>query len=879
MIVGSDQAMGRYAQGSKNLATSSSCVHRDLNESWTKLDDDADVTVDLSEENLGESARNYGHSTESQSRKNRLFQNTHTHGTNSDSTHGGSATTKQMRPARPYDNLGMSFTTVSEAITEIFSKHSVPQLFAEMAKLLLMRCLLAFLYSALLFSATSATTDPLDASLTISEERIPRQSRTHQLIPSLSFAVTALQDLYSALNFPPQLTRWKSIGGDPCGEDWKGISCSGTSVQSIKIDGLGINGTLGLQLSSLLSLKYFDAGFNSIHSEIPFNLPPNATHINLAFNQISQNIPSSLASMKYLCSLNLSHNSLSGPIGNIFTDLLNLKQLDLSYNNFSGDLPVSFSNLTNLNILHLQNNQFTGSVIFLDKLPLSELNIQNNHFSSVIPKHFETIPILSIEGNVFVTGVVHSPSPYNPHHNKSIGLSESNAPATKSSALKIYTFLTADIHNHKWLGPGTITYIVGAAVFVVSCVAALVSIHIRISHKRKLKRLKIIHRTSHHLPISTPIRVPRDSPGQWSVSMDILRPIPSVRNCRTDGLSRIRSLSKRRRALMTAKLYTVADLQAATNCFAEDNLLGEGSLGSVYKATFPDGEIFAVKKINMMPLSLHEEVEFLELVRNMSLLRHPNISSLFGYCMEHQQYFLVYEFAGNVSLEDILHFARDDGRYLSWNARVWIALDVARALEYLHLLSPSIAHGNIKAANVLLNDELTPRICDCGLAVLRPLTYIKVKASELPSTGGTGYKAPEYGMPGIDNTKSDVYGFGVLLLELLTGLKPFDSSRARKKQSLIKWASTRLHNFSSLQEMVDPAIRDSHSALALSQYAEAITLCTQVEPELRPPISEIAELLASLIQRTIRTGQSWADMVEVDSTGTPFRTPSSQFES
>ncbi|XP_058075541.1 protein STRUBBELIG-RECEPTOR FAMILY 8-like [Magnolia sinica] len=774
-----------------------------------------------------------------------------------------------------------------------------------MAKLLLMRCLLAFLYSALLFSATSATTDPLD--------------------------VTALQDLYSALNIPPQLTGWKSVGGDPCGEDWKGISCSGTSVQSIKIDGLGINGTLGLQLSSLLSLKYFDGGFNSIHSEIPFNLPPNATHINLAFNQISQNIPSSLASMKYLCSLNLSHNSLSGPIGNIFTDLLNLKQLDLSYNNFSGDLPVSFSNLTNLNILHLQNNQFTGSVIFLDKLPLSELNIQNNHFSSVIPKHFETIPILSIGGNVFVTGVVHSPSPYNSHHNKSIGLSESNAATTKSSALKNYTSLKVDIHNHKWMGPGTITCIVGAAVFVVSCVAALVSIHIRISHKHKLKRLEIIHRTSHSLPIST-IRgrifpselyllnkklekclkllkqfmehhyiedewfhqqvlnnsysspsaicfyfaAPRDSPEQWSISMDILRPIPSVRNCRTDGLSIIRSLSKRRRALMTAKLYTVADLQAATNCFADNNLLGEGSLGSVYRGTFPDGEIFAVKKINMMPLSLHEEVEFLELVRNMSLLRHPNISSLFGYCMEHQQYLLVYEFAGNVSLEDILHFARDDGRYLSWNARVWIALDVARALEYLHLLSPSTAHGNIKAANVLLNDELTPRICDCGLAVLRPLTCIK--ASELP-TGGTGYKAPEYGMPGIDNTKSDVYGFGVLLLELLTGLKPFDSSRAKEKQSLIKWASTRLHNFSSLQEMVDPAIRGSHSALALSQYAEAITLCTQVEPELRPPISEIAELLASLIQRTVRTGQSWTDRVEVDSTGTPFRTPRSQFES
>ncbi|XP_058072518.1 protein STRUBBELIG-RECEPTOR FAMILY 2-like [Magnolia sinica] len=682
-----------------------------------------------------------------------------------------------------------------------------------MAKLTLMRCLFVFLYSALLFSATSATTDMID--------------------------VTALQDLFSALNYPPRLTGWKSVGGDPCGEDWKGISCTETSVQSIKIDGLGINGTLGLQLSSLLSLKYFDAGFNNIQGEIPSNLPPNATHINLSFNQISQNIPSSFASVKYLRYLNLSHNSLSGPIGNIFTDLLNLKQLDLSYNNFSGDLPVSFSNLTNLKILHLQNNQFTGLVTFLAKLPLSELNIQNNCFSGVVPKHFENIPNLSIEGNVFVSGVVHSPLPYNPWN-------ESNALTTMSSTVKnYYTFLEAYIQNHKWLG---ITSIVGVVVLVARCIVALVSIHIRFSHRHKLERLEIIHHTSHRLPISTRIRAPRDSPEQQSIrssAVDSLRHIPSFRNCRTDRFSRIRSLSRRSRAPMTAKLYTVADLRVATNSFAEDNLLGEGSLGSVYKGVFHDGEIFAVKKINMMPLSLHKEVKFIELVRSMSLLRHPNISSLLGYCMEHQQYLLVYEYAGNITLEDILHSAHDDGRYLSWNARVWIALDVALALEYLHLtIWPPVAHGNIKATNVLLNDDLRPRICDCGLAVLRPLTCIK--PSELP-TGGMGYNAPEYGMPGIDKTKSDVYGFGVLLMELLTGLKPFDSSRAREKRNLIKWASTRLHNFNYLEEMVDPAIRGSYSALALFRCTEAITLCTQVEPEVRPPISEIVELLASLI--------------------------------
>ncbi|KAF9597297.1 hypothetical protein IFM89_016438 [Coptis chinensis] len=208
--------------------------------------------------------------------------------------------------------------------------------------------------------------------------------------------VAAVQDLYKTLNYPSQLIGWKSDGGDPCEEPWKGISCSGSSIIYIQLSGLDIGGYLGGQLGNLLSLKQLDVSSNHIQGGIPYFLPPNATQLDFSCNNFTVNIPDSLSFMKHLRHLNISHNSLSGPIGNIFTGLQNLKQMDLSYNSFTGDLPSSFQNLMNLTGLYLQNNEFTGSVIFLANLQLIDLNIQNNSFSGVIPTQFQHVNLFCV---------------------------------------------------------------------------------------------------------------------------------------------------------------------------------------------------------------------------------------------------------------------------------------------------------------------------------------------------------------------------------------------------------------------------------------------------------------------------------------------------
>ncbi|RZC84307.1 hypothetical protein C5167_047093 [Papaver somniferum] len=222
--------------------------------------------------------------------------------------------------------------------------------------------------------------------------------------PSYIQEVAVLQDVFKSLNQPQQLVGWSLGGGDPCLDAWTGISCSGSSITAIYLNGLNLTGSLGGYLFNLFNLKQLDVSNNQIAGEVPALLPPNATHIDLSVNNFTPNIWFLATPMPYLEYLNLSHNSISGPLDNVFSGFPNLKQMDLSYNQFSGDLPSSFGDLKNLNGLFLQRNQFTGSVAVLSQLPLHDLYIQMNEFSGVVPKELFNIPNLRLEANLLTDG-------------------------------------------------------------------------------------------------------------------------------------------------------------------------------------------------------------------------------------------------------------------------------------------------------------------------------------------------------------------------------------------------------------------------------------------------------------------------------------------
>ncbi|KAE7998961.1 hypothetical protein FH972_003450 [Carpinus fangiana] len=652
--------------------------------------------------------------------------------------------------------------------------------------------------------------------------------------------------MYSGLGSPAQLTQWSLTGDDPCGQSWKGVTCAGTRVTEIKLSGLGLSGNMGFLLSSLTSLTNLDMSTNSLGGEIPYQLPPNVSQLNLASNNFNGAIPYSISSMVSLKYLNISHNQIPNQLNDMFGLLTSLSTLDLSFNTLSGDLPESFSSLSSMSSMYLQNNQFTGTINVVAKLPLENLNVENNHFNGWVPEQLKNINLRK-DGNQWSSGPAPPPPPGtpparrpNPNHNSGGSNSPSDGSAGGGS-------------NKSGIGAGAIAGIV-ISIFVVGAIVAFFLMKRRSRRSsldiEKLDSQPFAPLASHEVQEMKSIQTSStintkafDTPATINLRPP---PIDRLKSFDDDDISQKPIVAKKASTvLINVTSYSVADLQMATDSFSVDNLLGEGTFGRVYRARFDDGKVLAVKKIDSSVLPNELSEEFTEIVSNISQLHHQNVTELVGYCSEHGQHLLVYEFHKNGSLHDFLHLSDDYSKPLTWNSRVKIALGTARALEYLHeVCSPSVVHKNIKSANILLDAELNPHLSDSGLASLVP------NADEaLNQDGGSGYGAPEVSLSGQYNLKSDVYSFGVVMLELLSGRKPFDSSRSRNEQSLVRWATPQLHDIDALGKMVDPALKGLYPVKSLSRFADVIALCVQPEPEFRPPMSEVVQALVRLVQR------------------------------
>ncbi|KAG6428792.1 hypothetical protein SASPL_106829 [Salvia splendens] len=651
--------------------------------------------------------------------------------------------------------------------------------------------------------------------------------------------VSNLNLLFTSLNSAQQLTNWKQSGGDPCGENWKGVTCSNSKVSEIKIPGLGLSGNMGYQLDKFTSLTVFDISNNNLGNQLPYQLPPNLQRLNLANCGFSGLLPYSISLMSPLKYLNVSRNQFSGQVTLQFTSLTSLTTLDFSYNAMSDNLPQSFQFLTSIHDMYLQNNQFAGTLDVLATLPLQNLNVENNRFTGWVPEQLKSInPKTS--GNQLSTGPAPPPPPgtppaTRPNRNRGSGGGGSSNNSGGGGG------------GSSGIGAGAIVGIV-ISVLVVGAIAAFFILKRRSRRKPSADLEKLNNRPFAPQP---PHEVEESKPPQISAAANMKAfDEPSVISLRPPPIDRLKSFDeddvtampivtpkKVNIAPIDAKSFSVADLQIATDSFNVENLIGEGSIGRVFRAQLDDGKVVAVKKINASVLSNSDD--FLAIVSEISLLHHPNIVELIGYCCEHGQHLLVYEFHKNGSLHEFLYLSDEYTKPLTWNSRVKIALGTARALEYLHeVCSPSVIHKNFKSANILLDNELSPHLSDCALASL---------VSEPDQA--SGYSAPEVAMSGVYTIKSDVYSFGVVMLELLTGRTPFDSSRPRSEQSLVRWATPQLHDIDALSKMVDPALKSLYPVKSLSRFADVIALCVQPEPEFRPPMSEVVQALVRLVQR------------------------------
>ncbi|XP_049392069.1 probable receptor-like protein kinase At1g80640 [Solanum stenotomum] len=296
------------------------------------------------------------------------------------------------------------------------------------------------------------------------------------------------------------------------------------------------------------------------------------------------------------------------------------------------------------------------------------------------------------------------------------------------------------------------------------------------------------------------------------------------------------NFSKSRKTLVSLMDYNILEL--ATNKFQETEILGEGGFGCVYKAKLEDNLYVAVKKLTQNSIKEFEtEVELL------SQMQHLNIISLLGYCIHSETRLLVYELMHNGSLETQLH-GPSRGSALTWHRRIKIALDAARGIEYLHeQCHPPVIHRDLKSSNILLDSNFNAKLSDFGLAVLGGAQ----NKNNIKLSGTLGYVAPEYMLDGKLSDKSDVYAFGVVLLELLLGRRPVEKEAPTECQSIVAWAMPQLTDRSKLPNIVDPVIQNTMDLKHLYQVAAVAVLCVQPEPSYRPLITDVLHSLIPLL--------------------------------
>ncbi|XP_027179213.1 cysteine-rich receptor-like protein kinase 10 [Coffea eugenioides] len=286
--------------------------------------------------------------------------------------------------------------------------------------------------------------------------------------------------------------------------------------------------------------------------------------------------------------------------------------------------------------------------------------------------------------------------------------------------------------------------------------------------------------------------------------------------------------------------YKLSEIQAATNNFAIGNRVGEGGFGPVYKGTLPNGQEIAVKRLSRS--SAQGTEEFKNEIALVARLQHRNLVRLLGFCLEGEERILIYEFITNKSLDYFL-FDSKKQQLLDWLRRYKIIGGIARGLLYLHEDSRlRIIHRDLKASNVLLDGNMNPKIADFGMARLFEVDQSEGNTSRIAGT--FGYMAPEYALHGLFSVKSDVFSFGVLVLEIVSGKKNNQFYQTHGGDDLLSYAWRQWRDGTPLA-LMDPTMGDSYARNEVIKSIHVALLCVQDEIEQRPTMASVVLMLNS----------------------------------
>ncbi|KAG2305710.1 hypothetical protein Bca52824_025458 [Brassica carinata] len=468
--------------------------------------------------------------------------------------------------------------------------------------------------------------------------------------------------------------------------------------------------------------------------------------------------------------------------------------LDLSYNAVSGSIPLSYA----IGVLDLSHNNLQGFLPgSLGGLSfLSDLDVSNNNLTGPIPfgGQLTTFPLKRYANNSGLCGLPLPPCSSGSRHRPTSSVAH---------------------HKKQSIATGMITGLVFSFMCMLMLTIALY--RVRKVQKKEKKREKYIE------------SLPTSGSSSWKLS-SVHEPL-SIN---------VATFEKPLRKL------TFAHLLEATNGFSADSMIGSGGFGDVYKAKLGDGSVVAIKKL--IQVTGQGDREFMAEMETIGKIKHRNLVPLLGYCKIGEERLLVYEYMKHGSLETVLHEKTKRGRiFLDWTARKKIATGAARGLAFLHhSCIPHIIHRDMKSSNVLLDQDFIARVSDFGMARLVSALDTHLSVSTLAGT--PGYVPPEYYQSFRCTTKGDVYSYGVILLELLSGKKPIDPEEFGEDNNLVGWAK-QLYRESRGAEILDPdLITEKSCDVELFHYLKIASQCLDDRPFKRPTMIQVMAMFKEFVR-------------------------------
>ncbi|KAL1201677.1 Protein NSP-INTERACTING KINASE 2 [Cardamine amara subsp. amara] len=631
----------------------------------------------------------------------------------------------------------------------------------------------------------------------------------------------ALMELKSSLDPENKLLRSWTFNGDPCDGSFEGIACNQhLKVANISLQGKRLTGKMSPAVAELKCLADLYLNVNNFSGEIPAEIGSMAglQVMDLCCNSLTGEIPKNIGSLKNLNVLSLQHNKLTGEVSWSLGNLSMLSRLDLSFNNLIGSIPKTLANIPHLDTLDLRNNTLSGFVPPGLKKLNGRFQFENN--TGLCGVDFPSLRACSAFDNANIEQLKEPPGEIDTDKSPLHNISE-------SVYLQRHCNQT---HCHK---PSSKLPQVALISSVITVTITLIGAGLLTFLRYRRRKQKISN-----TPELSEGRLSTDQQKDFRAS-----PLVSLAYTKEwDPLGDSRNGAEFSQephlfVVNSSFRFNLEDIESATQCFSEANLMSRNSFTSVFKGVLRDGSLVAIRSINISSCK-NEEAEFMNGLKLLSSLSHENLVKLRGFCCSRGrgECFLIYDFASKGKLSNFLDLQEHEtNQVLDWPTRVSIIKGIAKGIAYLHGSDQqkklTIVHRNISVEKILLDEPFNPLIADSGL---HNLLADDLVFSALKTSAAMGYLAPEYVTTGKFTEKTDIFAFGVIILQILSGKLMLTSS--------LRTAAENGEHCGFIDEYLRKEF-DETEAITMARTGIS---CTQELPNNRPSIETLLQEISCM---------------------------------